>query len=356
MSINNLLFSIQNMSPAMLSVGVGKTQNYNNLADLSSGLLGNSSSSSSNGLLGTNSATDTVSLTYKKIGDQIVNDLASATASTIKEYPDLDGDYVIAIVDNGSSREARVYKRSDILDNFEGSDKEKEALKKQLETNPLMVFSSASGLPDSSSDPACQKMAANLNEVLKTANKTLNTLSNAGYDPLADMAANSTMKKILVNCAGEASTDKTNKSAAAAFLEDIQEVVDEALKKYSELKGDYVVAIIDDGSGSREAKVYSRAEILANFEGTDEERAALKKQLDDNPVMVFSNGNGLPDSDSSTASQYLATQFNSLLKDNSSTLNNLDKAGYDPLADMLGSSTMKKYLASFAQAMVSDEE
>ena len=355
MSINNLLFSIQNMSPAMLSVGVGKTQNYNNLSDLTSSLFSDSSSSS-NSLLGNSSATDTVSLTYKNIGDKIVNDLASVTASTIKENPELDNDYVIAIIDDGNNREARVYSRSEILANFEGTNKEKEALDKQLATNPLMVFSSAGGLPETSSDAACQKLADNLNSVLKTANKTLNTLASAGYDPLAEMAGNSTMKKILANCAGADSTDKTNKSAAAAFLEDMQEMIDEALNKYSSLKDDYVVAVIDDGSGSREARVYNRSEILANFDGTDEEKAALEKQLDENPVMVFSNASGLPESDSSTASQYLATQFNSLLKENSATLTSLDKAGYDPLADMLGSSTMKKYLASFAQAVLSDEE
>ncbi|MDR1044013.1 MAG: hypothetical protein LBP33_02705 [Candidatus Adiutrix sp.] len=200
MSINNLLFSISNRSPAMLSVGVGQTQNYNNLADLSSSLFSDSSSDGGS-LFSTSSAGDTVSLTYKSIGDKIVSDLAGLTAGTIREYPELDGEYVIAIVDDGLSREARVYRRSDILDNFEGSEEEKAALKKELDSNPLMVFSNAGALPETSPDAASQQLAKNVNEFLKINSKTMNTLTKAGYDPLADMPGSDTLKKYLANFA-----------------------------------------------------------------------------------------------------------------------------------------------------------
>ena len=62
--------------------------------------------------------------------------MASVTAATIKEFPELDDDYVIVLVDDGQTREARVYSRKDILDNFEGTEAEKAALEKQLKENP----------------------------------------------------------------------------------------------------------------------------------------------------------------------------------------------------------------------------
>jgi hypothetical protein len=211
MSINNLLFSVQNMSPAMLNVGAGKTQNYTSLSELSS-RWGDDSSSSTDGL--GNYGADSVSLTYKNIGNKMVNDMASVTAGVITQYPDLDGDYVIAIVDDGSTREARVYRRSEILDNFKGTDEEKKKLKAQLDENPLMVFNSASGLPDSAEDAGSQQLAKKINEFLTTNAKSLNVLDKAGYDPLANMLGSSSMKKILAYYAQtlkeeSSSTDKS---------------------------------------------------------------------------------------------------------------------------------------------------
>lgn len=213
MSINNLLFNVQNMSPAMLNVGVGKTQNYNSLTELSS-LWGDSNSSSTSSL-GSNGL-DSVSLTYKKIGDKMVNDMASVTASVINQYPKLDGDYVIAIIDNGTTREARVYSRSEILDNFEGSDEEKKKLKAQLDENPLMVFNSATGLPDSARDAGSEQLAKKINEFLTTNAKSLDVLDKAGYDPLANMLGSSNMKKILAyyaQAAKEETSSNENKQS-----------------------------------------------------------------------------------------------------------------------------------------------
>lgn len=212
MSINNLLFSVQNMSPAMLSVGAGKTQNYSNLAELSSSLWGDSTSNSSS-TSSSNSATDTVSLAYKNVGNKMVSDMASVTADAIKKYPDLDKDYVIAIIDDGTTREARVYRRSDILDNYGGTDEEKAALEKQLDANPLMVFNNANGLPPTASDKGSQYLSEQLNSFLKTNSKTFDSLDKAGYDPLADMLGNSTLKKILANCANPVAGGSDDKKA-----------------------------------------------------------------------------------------------------------------------------------------------
>lgn len=344
-TINNLLFNVQNMSPALLSIGVGKAQNYNNLSELSS-LWNNSTDSSSSSLsdLSGNSTTDKVSLTYKNIGNKVVTDMATVTANTIKEYPSLDKDYVIAIIDDGTSREARVYSRKTILENYAGTDAEKAALEKQLDQNPLMVFSSGNGLPVTATDAGSKQLAENLNAFLKTNNKTLNTLDKAGYDPLADMLGNTTLKKILANCANPIAAKETLDDTILAGLNDL---IGKRLKENPDLDKDYVVAIIDDGT-TREARVYSRADILANYEGTDEAKEALKKQLDENPVMVFSNSNGLPPTASKVSSVKLAEELNAYLKLNKTSLDSLSKSGKYPLADLLGSSSLKDALAKYA--------
>ena len=345
-TINNLLFSVQNMSPALLSVGVGKTQNYNNLSDLSSlwdSTAGNNSSSNLSNLSG-NSTADKVSLTYKNIGDKVVTDMAAVTANTIKEYPSLDKDYVIAIVEDGTSREARVYSRKTILENYAGTDVEKAALEKQLTENPLMVFSNGNGLPPSATDAGSQKLAENLNSFLKTNNKTLNTLDKAGYDPLADMLSNTTLKKVLANYANPITATET---ADDTILSGLNDVIAKRVKENTDLEKDYVIAIIADGT-TREARVYSLAEILENFVGTDKEKEALKKQLEENPVMVFSDGSGLPPTNSKVSSVKLADDINAYLKANNSTLNSLNKAGKDPLANLLGLNSMKDTLAKYA--------
>ena len=344
-TINNLLFSVQNMTPALLSIGAGKTQNYSNLSELSQ-LWNNGAgtSGSNNSDVFGGSTTDKVSLTYKSIGDKVVTDMASVTANTIREYPGLDDDYVIAIIDDGTTREARVYSRKTILDNYAGTDAEKEALKKQLAQNPLMVFSNGNGLPASATDAGSKKLAENLNAFLKSTGKTLDTLDKAGYDPLADMLSNTTMKKILANCANPATAAE---SVDDTIISDLKTLISKLVKENSDLENDYVVAIIDDGQ-TREARVYSRADILENFEGSDEEKEALKKQLADNPVMVFSDDSGLPPTTTKISSVKLADGINDFLNKNSKTIDSLSKAGKDPLADLLGSSGHKEILAKYA--------
>jgi len=127
----------------------------------------------------------------------------------------------------------------------------------------------------------------------------------------------------------------------------LKTLISKLVKENSDLENDYVVAIIDDGQ-TREARVYSRADILENFEGTDEEKEALKKQLADNPVMVFSDDSGLPPTTTKISSVKLADGINDFLNKNSKTIDSLSKAGKDPLADLLGSSGHKEILAKYA--------
>lgn len=368
-SINNMLYSIQNMAPALLSIGVGgRGANYDGLGALTNSLFGTGSNSSVdnyldsflNGGSTSSSGEDKVSLTYKNIGDKIVSDMATLTADTIKEYPELDKDYVIAIIDDGVTREARVYSRAEILANFEGTDEERKSLEKELAANPLMVFNNDNGLPESSDRKGAQALAKNLNDFLSKNNKSLNTVSKAGYDPFADMLGDSTMKKILASYAGPQEIDEddakmSSQEKAAKLMEDLKVLIDKAVSEESSLKDDYVVAIIDNAEG-REAKVYSRSAILENFEGTEEEKAALEKQLKANPLMVFLKGGGLENSAEDGAYGELASALNKFLTDNSDTLDKLDKDGCNPLADIIGDSNVKKALANYLAAIEEEEE
>ncbi len=351
------------MAPALLNIGGGaKGGGYDGLAALNSSLFGTSSSSSSNSLLNAlglgNAASsssfsgDKVSLNYKSIGDKIVGDMASVTAKTIKEFPELDKDYVIAVIDDGTGREARVYSRAEILANFKGTEEEKKSLEAQLAANPLMVFPNGNGLPETSSTNAARTLADNLNEFLKKNDKNLNTLVKAGYDPLADMLANSSMKKTLAAYAGpqEVDENESNKELSKKILENLKKLIEDTAKEESALKDDYVVAIIDDGV-NREAKVYSRAAVLEAFVGTEEEKEKLKKQLDANPMMVFLNGGGLAESTEDGAFGELASAVNSFLSEHGQDLDKLDKKGYNPLVDLLGDSSIKKALANYASTL-----
>ena len=198
MAINNLLFSVQNMSPVMLNIG-GKAQGYNNNLTDVAGLLGDASGDLAASAGYHSTAIDKVSLTFKSVGDKLVSDLAGVTAGAIKEHPELDSDYVICLIDDGSKREARVYSLAEILKNFEGTDAQKKELGQQLAANPLMVFNDASGLPPSAPDEASQKLAAELNSFLSSKSKIFDALDSAGYDPLADMFGTSAMKALMAS-------------------------------------------------------------------------------------------------------------------------------------------------------------
>jgi hypothetical protein len=193
-SINNTLFNIHNQAPAMLQVGGGRTENYQNLAALTEGLWDENPWAA----LGTatNRAEDTVSLAYKGIAQKVIAEMAGLTAEAIRDDPSLDEDYLIVLIDSGAGREARVYRRSEILaDLDEGL--EKQILEAQMAAYPLQVFGSPEGLPPGSSDPSCQNLAAQLNSFLKTNAKTINTLKSAAFDPFQEHQGPSAVKKAL---------------------------------------------------------------------------------------------------------------------------------------------------------------
>jgi len=190
-NINNMLFNIRNQAPALLQVGGGKTENYQNLASLTDSLWGKSELMGSGG----GKAQDMVHLAYQNIGRKVVSEMAALTAEAIQAEPGLDNDYLIAVFENESGRETRVYRRSEILAAFDGL--EKAVLETQMAADPLQVFSSAKGWPPASNDPACRKLASQLDGFLKTNAKTIGTLKKAGYDPFGEHQGSSALQKAM---------------------------------------------------------------------------------------------------------------------------------------------------------------
>ncbi|MDR2387895.1 MAG: hypothetical protein LBE80_09980, partial [Deltaproteobacteria bacterium] len=139
MSINSILFSTNSSlrEPALLNVG--KTDSYDSLANY---LAAEESSASA--------ITDKVDLAMDQVAGKIISELASITANTIGDYPDLADDYVVAIIDGAEGREVRVYSRQEFLVATEGTVEEKAALAEQLAKQPLIAYSSAEGLPETS--------------------------------------------------------------------------------------------------------------------------------------------------------------------------------------------------------------
>ncbi|MGL4208364.1 MAG: hypothetical protein ACRCTY_03150 [Candidatus Adiutrix sp.] len=173
----------------MLNVGVGKTNNYKNLESLSAMLNPNSSTD-------VGASGDKVSLTFKNISGKIITEMASVTAGAIKDFPDLDKDYVIVIADDGKNKTARVYRRSEILENFSGSEDEKKSLKKQLDDNPLLVYKNFNGLPQVSDDQPSLALSSRINEFLKVNKKIIDALDKAGHGPFANMLSPTLLKKL----------------------------------------------------------------------------------------------------------------------------------------------------------------
>jgi hypothetical protein len=172
-SINSILFSANSSlrEPALLNLD--KTNSYDSLATY---LSSNQETSAS-------TVTDKVDLAMDKVAGKIITELASITADTIGDYPDLADDYVVAIIDGDNGREVRVYSRQEIIEASQGTEEEKKALAEQLAKEPLVAYSSASGLPESSQNEASQALAAKITDFLKVNSKLLDSLDKYGFNP-----------------------------------------------------------------------------------------------------------------------------------------------------------------------------
>ncbi|MDR2612507.1 MAG: hypothetical protein LBG06_06665 [Deltaproteobacteria bacterium] len=185
MSINSILFSqgLLTREPALLNVG-SRQNNYESLETYlqqDDKLTSPAASSSS-------TVSDTVDLALDRVAAKIVTELAGLTAGTISDYPEFRDDYVLTIIDSGDgSREARVYSREEIVESSGGTPEEKLALRQSLDGNPLAVFPSASGLPESSESPAAQDLTKKVNSFLTTNEKLLDLLDAYGFNPFEEL-------------------------------------------------------------------------------------------------------------------------------------------------------------------------
>ncbi|MDR1079551.1 MAG: hypothetical protein LBQ79_00950 [Deltaproteobacteria bacterium] len=104
----------------------------------------------------------------------------------------------------------------------------------------------------------------------------------------------------------------------------------ESITKHPDLKDDYVLAVIEPENGQREARVYSREEIVQSSGGTDEEKEKLRQSLAKNPLVVFTTDEGLPSSSDSEAARELSEKVNAFLTTNEKLLDMLDTYGFNP--------------------------
>jgi hypothetical protein len=174
MSINSILF--QNTygvrEPALLNID--KSTNYDSLSNW----LTQETSAAT-----TTAATDKVDLALDRVAGKLITDLAAVTASAIGDYPELADDYVLVVIDGEGGREARVYSRDELVESGGGTDEEKAARRAALDKNPLVLLSSAEGLPASSQSEGAAALAERAGAFLKTNSKLLDLMTKYGVNP-----------------------------------------------------------------------------------------------------------------------------------------------------------------------------
>nr|WP_319775867.1 hypothetical protein [uncultured Sphaerochaeta sp.] len=123
----------------------------------------------------------TVSVSLGKVSDRMLLDLAGETADYLSGHPDLADDYVLVIVgDSESGREARAFKRSELLADL---DPEKRAeLEEGLDKEPLLFIANADEVPETPSDDEdLQGLAAVAQSFLDQNEKVINLIAKSGY-------------------------------------------------------------------------------------------------------------------------------------------------------------------------------
>jgi ribosome-binding factor A len=178
MTINSILYT-QNVllprEPILLNVGE-KQNNYESLAAYMS--------TDEELATGVSNATDKVDLALDKVAEKMVTELASLCAETIIDHPEFKDDYVLAIVDDGNgNREAKVYSRKELVESMGGTEEEKAEALEAFQKEPLVVFSSAEGIPESSETPAATELLEKVTKFLTTNEKLLDLLDSYGYNP-----------------------------------------------------------------------------------------------------------------------------------------------------------------------------
>jgi hypothetical protein len=184
MTINSILFTQTYLrEPALLNVGT-KDDKYESLA----AYLAQDTELSSAAT--TVYGTDTVDLALDKVATKLIQELAGLTAESIAKYPELQNDYVLAIVDtDDGDREARVYSREELVEASGGTEEEKEAMRQALAKEPLLVYSSSDNLPPNSETAASKDLLAKVTAFLKDNDKLFDTLDTYGFNPFDALKA-----------------------------------------------------------------------------------------------------------------------------------------------------------------------
>ncbi|MDR1166222.1 MAG: hypothetical protein LBO66_10250 [Deltaproteobacteria bacterium] len=113
-------------------------------------------------------------------------------------------------------------------------------------------------------------------------------------------------------------------------VSDLASLTAETILEYPEFQNDYLLAIIDGEGDKREARVYSRQEIVESSNGTDEEKKAMYEALAKEPLLAYSSSEGLPASSTGEAATKLADKVNAFLTTNEKLLDLLDTYGFNP--------------------------
>ena len=123
-----------------------------------------------------------VSLCLEGIADRMRQDMATETADYLSGHEGLASDYVIAIIDDPiQGREARVYRRSELLEAIPESKRADVAA--YLEKDSLLYADSGGYLPETPDDEELQGLAGVVQGFLDRNDKVLDTLANGGVTP-----------------------------------------------------------------------------------------------------------------------------------------------------------------------------
>jgi spore germination protein YaaH len=151
------------------------------------------------------------------------------------------------------------------------------------------------------------------------------------YESLATyLAQDSSLTSAATSAYGTDTVDLSLNKVATQLITDMAELTAETIAKYPEFENDYVLAIVDTENGEREARVYSREELIEATAATDEEKEAMREALAKEPLLVYSSAADLPPSSESAAAQDLLSKVSNFLTTNEKLLNLLDSYGYNP--------------------------
>lgn len=121
-----------------------------------------------------------VTMCLEKVGNRVLKDMAKETAKYLGTQPDLAKDYVIVIIDDPKKgREARAYRREDLVADLKSPEKEKKL--ESLKQNPLLHLTSDKGLPAMPDNkPELTGLAGKIQNFLDRNEKILDLLSRQG--------------------------------------------------------------------------------------------------------------------------------------------------------------------------------